>query len=138
MKSLLFKITHGGWNAELQLAANHTLEHLAYTILEAVGFEADHAFGFYDDLKNPYRSKERYSLLADEDDESEEGSVQNTLIGEVFQPKKKMIFLFDYGDDWLFLVHCTAEKEEKPFKKPKILSTSGEAPVQYPDHEEES
>jgi len=47
-----------------------------------------------------------------------------------------MLFHFDYGDDWFFLVTCTAVKEsaaKRRFKK--VLSTRGTPPVQYPDYE---
>jgi hypothetical protein len=138
MKTLLFKVEHGDWSAELRLAANHDLDDLAYAILEAVGFECDHAYGFYDNLKNPYRSIEEYTLFATlgEDAKPDDPGVENTLVSTVFKPGKKMLFLFDYGDDWMFPVTCTGEAEAKPFKRPKLLSTSGEPPEQYPDWEE--
>jgi hypothetical protein len=47
-----------------------------------------------------------------------------------------MVFHFDYGDDWFFLVTCTAVKEsavKRPFKK--IVATHGTPPEQYPDAE---
>ncbi|MCW1923054.1 plasmid pRiA4b ORF-3 family protein [Luteolibacter arcticus] len=139
MKSLLFKIEHGDWNAELQLPATGTLESLAYAIIEAVGFDMDHCFGFYDNLKNTHRSKEEYTLFADIGEEAKDGDsgVKTTLVDAVFRPKKKMLFLFDYGDDWMFLVTCTGEAEGRAFKRPKLLATSGTPPVQYPDWDEE-
>lgn len=47
------------------------------------------------------------------------------------------VFHFDYGDDWFFLVTCTAVKEssaKRPFKK--IVTTCGTAPEQYPEFDE--
>lgn len=139
MKSLLFQVQHGDWSAELNLTPQTVLQDLAGVIIEAAGFEFDHAFGFYDNLKNPYRSKEEYTLFADMGEEAKEGDrgVETTPVGEVFQPGKKMLFLFDYGDDWMFLVTCTGESETKLFKRPKILATTGTPPVQYPDWDEE-
>ncbi len=67
----------------------------------------DHAFGFYDNLKDHHKSKEIYTLFADMDDEPDSfngKSVQNTKISDVFTVGKKMLFLFDYGDDWIFHV----------------------------------
>lgn len=138
MKSLLFKVEHGEWSAELQLPANETLETLAEAIIEAVGFDMDHCYGFYNNLKRHFNSTEQYSLFADIGEECKAGDtgVQGTGIAEVFQPKKKMLFLFDYGDDWMFPVTCTGEAETKTFKRPKLLSTSGEPPEQYPEYEE--
>jgi hypothetical protein len=136
--ALNFKIEHADWTAELCLVATHTLADLAAAIITAVGFDFDHSFGFYDNLKNPYRSKEEYTLFADLGEAGKEGDtgVQSTLVSSVFRPRKKMIFLFDYGDDWMFLVTCTGEVETRAFKRPKILSTSGEPPQQYPDYDD--
>ena len=52
----------------------------------------------------------------------------------VFRPKRKMVFHFDYGDDWFFLVTCTAVTDsaaKRRFKK--VLATTGTPPEQYPD-----
>ncbi len=45
-----------------------------------------------------------------------------------------MIFLFDYGDEWLFRVELTAlgQKEAKA-RYPRVLTKTGPSPVQYPD-----
>ena len=42
MKTLLFKVEHGDWSAELQLPAVESLEELANAIIKAVGIEMDH------------------------------------------------------------------------------------------------
>ena len=48
-----------------------------------------------------------------------------------------MIFHYDYGDDWFFLVTCTAVKETTGKRRlRKVLSTKGSPPEQYPDFEE--
>lgn len=139
MKTLLFKVEHGDWSAELNLMPQAVLQDLAGAIIRAVGFDFDHCFGFYDNLKNPYRSKEEYTLFADLGEDAKEGDpgVETIPVGEVFRPGKKMLFLFDYGDDWMFPVTCTGEVESRPFKRPKILGTSGTPPVQYPDYDDD-
>lgn len=133
-----FKIQHGDFTAELAIGGACSLHDLAKLIVKSVGFDFDHAFEFCNNLKNPYRSEERYTLFADiGNGEAGDRSVKRTQVAEVFRPKRKMVFHFDYGDDWFFLVTCTAAKEsaaKKPFKK--ILCTGGTPPVQYPDLEE--
>lgn len=135
MKSLLFKVEHGEWSAELQIPAVYVLENLAEAIIAAAGFDFDHAYGFYDNLKNPYRSKQEYTLFADMGEDAKEGDtgVKSTRIDSGFKPGKTLLFLFDYGDEWTFPVTCTSELESKPFKRPKLLATTGTPPVQYPD-----
>lgn len=137
MTLLTFRIQHGEFAATLGLSGEHTLHDLAETILEAVGFECDRAFGFYGDLKNPYRSKECYTLFADMGEEDDNPGVKNTSVGSVFMVGKKMTFLFDYGEDRRFPVTCVeAEDLAKKLLKPKVLSTEGKPPVQYPDFDE--
>jgi hypothetical protein len=137
---LTFKIEHGDFSATITLPANYTLEILAESILDAVGFDRDHAYGFHDNLKNPYRSKEQYTVFADMGEgvaESDTG-VCETKISSVFKPKKKMLFHFDYGADWCFLVTCLKmEETDRPLRKARILDRKGTPPVQYPDCEEE-
>jgi len=139
MKSLTFHIEHGDWSADLQIPAIHALSDLAEAIIDAVGFDMDHCYGYYDNLKKHWQSHEEYTLFADIGEEAKESDtgVQGTSIESVFKPGKKMLFLFDYGDDWMFPVTCTGELESKPFKRPKLLSTSGEPPEQYPDVEDD-
>ena len=107
----------------------------------AFDFEFDHAFGFYSDLKDPYSHKgERYELFADmKDEDSDASSVERTTVAQVFRgPGKKMVFLFDYGDDWRFLIEARALAEKAPRTRyPRLLASVGTAPEQYPDDDEE-
>jgi len=137
-----FTIQHGDFKAELLLGGEWSLYEFAEFIIKTVGFHFDHSFEFCDNLKNPYKSKERYSLFADMGegmdigDDVDDPGVKNTLVPKVFGPKKKMLFHFDYGDDWYFLVTCKAVKEsaaKKRFKK--VISKSGKMPEQYPECE---
>ena len=100
----------------------------------------DHCFGFYDKLGKPGACKEKYTLFADIGEDASEGDrgVYTTMLLDVFQPKKKLIFLFDYGDDWRFDVTCKSiEERTSNFRKPKILNPNGTPPIQYPDMDDE-
>jgi hypothetical protein len=45
-----------------------------------------------------------------------------------------MIFLFDYGDEWLFRVKLKeAATKLAKVRYPRVVATRGEAPAQYPD-----
>jgi hypothetical protein len=48
--------------------------------------------------------------------------------------KDKMLFTFDYGDNWQFKVRLEAV-EDAPckFKQPKVSESAGNAPDQYPN-----
>ena len=126
---------------EFEIAAASSLYALAQAIVRFFDFDFDHAFGFYTRLKgNIYDSPVRYELFVDMGEgESDARSVKRTRIIEAF-PKvgTKMRFLFDYGDEWVFLVELI-EREPRQLKTefPKLLSSAGKAPAQYPDPEDE-
>jgi len=120
--------------ATVEILGDASLYELSESLLDAFGFEHDHAFGFYDNVANIFRSKTAYTVFADMGDgkPGEEG-VAETTVADVFPAGKQMILLFDYGDEWTFLVTC--EKTEKADDKnapPKVLSVEGNPPVQYP------
>jgi len=136
----IFTISDGDdYLAEIAISGSINLYGLAEHIIDTIGFDFDHAFGFYDNLINPYRSSEVYTLFNDmEDSEDDDPGVQKTFIQEVFEPKKKMIFLFDYGDDWQFLITCTAIQPRSDKKKIRqVLSTKGPQPEQYPEPDDD-
>ena len=76
------------FTAQLRLSAQCTLYELAETVIKAVGFDFDHCFGFYNNLKDSYRSTEEYTLFADigEEAKADDLGVENTFIGEAFEP----------------------------------------------------
>lgn len=109
-------------------------------IVGAFDFEFDHAFGFYDNIKDIHESSEAYTLFYDFGDpvDDNEKSVKKSYIYKVFQLNKKMLFLFDYGDHWEFLVECCSIIEAEVGKRyPKVTKKQGEAPPQYPNYDDE-
>src|SRR3954469_2269719 len=88
---------------DLELPSGGSLEDLAAAIVNAFGFDFDHAFGFYRRLRPRYHdAEERYELFADlgQADEGVRG-VRRTKLSAAFPASgKKMLFLFDYGDEW--------------------------------------
>lgn len=222
----------------IAIESSDTLYDLASVIVDSFNFDFDHAFGFYDNLKNPYNSKVQYELFSEFDDDEEEEeeeelseaeeayyealteaegelrqrivqatlqvmkdtllprvaprlrkeveelieeetarieansrmeadlitmlesaaeklpseamqallpflpteepttrSVKKTSIAEVFtQPGHKMLFLFDYGDDWRFEVELVrTEPRQSTLSYPSVLQRVGKAPKQYSD-----
>jgi len=137
MKSYHFTVTYDKFKAQVCLIGEWSLYDLAETLIDSLGFYFDHSFEFCDNLKGPYDSKERYTLFADMGEEERDPGVKNTPVSSVFTVGKKMLFYFDYGDDWYFPVTCTAI-EESPAKRrgKKLISRQGKPPEQYPDFEE--
>ena len=140
MREHHFRLQFQDYTADFVLGGEHSLYELAEFIIKTIGFDFDHAFEFCDNLKNPYRSKERYTLFADigENPDHDDPGVKQTPVSAVFRPRRKMVFHFDYGDDWYFLITCTEVRESSAKRRfKKVLATKGVAPVQYEDCEEE-
>ena len=125
---------------DIEIAGSASLYKLAEAITHAFGFDFDHAFGFYSKLTGSYyRSPVKYELFFDTGDPSEGArSVMKTSVAEAYgKAKAKFLFLFDYGDEWLFKTERTgAGPKEAKVKYPRVAKSEGEAPEQYPDVEE--
>jgi Plasmid pRiA4b ORF-3-like protein len=120
---------------EIEVESRKTLSDLAEAIVHAFGFEFDHAFGFYSKLKGQdvMRSQPKYELFADMGERTEAKSVEKTRVADAFPDVgHKMLFMFDYGDDWRFIVEVIGlgQKAAKT-RYPKVLKKVGKAPEQY-------
>ncbi len=124
-----------------EIADTSSLYELAQAIVRSFDFDFDHAFGFYSKLKgNIYASPRRYELFVDMgESESDARSVKRTPVVEAFpRVGSKMLFLFDYGDGWEFLVELVKRKPtELKVKLPRLLNSAGKAPAQYSDPEDD-
>lgn len=127
---------------KIQIAETKSLYNFAKTITQAFGFYFDHCFGFYDNFQRYHDSQKAYEVFVDIGEEPlspETKGVKKTKIQQVFKkPGEKMLFFFDYGDCWRFVVELKEIKNaEKWDLKPVILESIGEAPPQYPPCNEE-
>jgi hypothetical protein len=125
----------------IEIAPTSSLYQLAQAIIRSFDFDFDHPFGFYGNLKgNIYKSPVRYELFVDMgEDDGEARSVRRTRVTEAFTSNRtKMRLLFDYGDHWEFLVELVERKPKEPQAKlPRVLTSVGKAPPQYPDPDDE-
>ena len=104
---------------EIEVESRKTLSDLAEAIVHAFGFEFDHAFGFYSKLtgQDVMRSQPKYELFADMGEGTEAKSVEKTRVADAFPDVgHKMLFMFDYGDDWRFVVEVIGlgQKARRP------------------------
>ncbi len=125
----------------LAVPENSTLYQFADAILASFEFDMDHAFGFYDNLTCWSHSKEGYELFSDDDRDplSEFSGVKKTKVKDVFTTiKKKMLFLFDYGDKWHFRVEFIGVEPVGEHKThAKVVKSVGEALPQYGNQDED-
>ncbi len=127
---------------EIEIIESSNLYKLEEAIVIAYDFDFDHAFGFFSTISEQwYKSEKKYELFADMEDIEPTGaeSVKNTKINEAWNKiGDKMLFLFDYGDTWTFVVELTGfSKKEAKKKYPRLANKFGLAPEQYPEVDEE-
>ena len=127
---------------DIEIDPAKSLHKLAEAIVQAFGFDFDHAFGFYTGLT---LSKikivhPQYELFADMG-EADPGvlGVEKTRIAQAFpQTGHTLLFLFDYGDDWLFRITLKATGLRQPKARyPRVVAAKGKAPEQYPQADED-
>jgi Plasmid pRiA4b ORF-3-like protein len=119
-----------------------SLYKLAEAIVTAFDFDFDHAFGFYSGLTpaKMHKTFPRYELFADIGEASPGVlGVEKTRASLAFpEVGYTMLFLFDYGDDWLFKITLRAVgKKAAKVRYPRIVATKGTAPPQYEYPEED-
>lgn len=140
-RTSLFRARNISRNIEIKESAS--LYRLAEAIVGAYGFDFDHCFGFFSTVGEQYFDSERqYELFADLEDKGSEStgakSVKKTKISSVWMNSgDKMLFLFDYGDQWLFVAELIGfDAAKSKTKYPRTTNKIGQAPEQYPELEE--
>lgn len=143
--TFIFRVTLDGDKSiyrDIEIEPTKSLYALAKAIVTSFDFDFDHAFGFYSGLTPTklHRQLPKYELFADmgEADPCVQ-SVKKTKISHAFPATgHTMMFLFDYGDEWLFrlTLRSTGTKVAKA-RYPRIVTIRGEAPPQYPDPDED-
>jgi len=130
---------------DIEISEDDTLYDLASAILDSFNFDMDHLFGF-GNKPSYYDSDIQYDLKTGDDFEiflfgEGGGDVKKTKIWDIEffrEPKDKMSFLFDFGDDWEFEIELREfEKGVWNKKYPMVLKVNGESPSQYRDWGEE-
>ena len=121
------------WDGLIELESSSTLEELHFSIIDAVNFENDHLYELYVSRTDKGRDRLRF--------DEESGKIYNTTLESLYPLEKgrKLYYLFDYGDHWLFRITKSRKRPQEPktgIKYPRLLSEVGKAPEQYPIWEE--
>ena len=127
---------------DIEINPAKSLYALAEAIVSSFNFDFDHAFGFYTGPTpaKMHKTFPKYELFADMDDAAPGVlGVKKTRISQAFpEVGHIMLFLFDYGDGWLFRITLRAVgKKAAKVRLPRIVATRGEAPAQYPDDDDD-
>jgi hypothetical protein len=126
---------------EIEIDSERSLSDLAKGIVEAFGFDFDHAFGFYpqETRRSGKRSRPKYELFADIGEDTDALSVRKTSVADAFpQVGQTMMFLFDYGDNWQFAIEVIGFGEKAPKARyPRVLRKMETPPEQYGSWDED-
>lgn len=118
-----------------------TLYDLHLCILQEIDFDYDHLFEFY--IGRNHRNHS-FTFVDEDDFDFEPDEVFSKLwIEKIFtgMPKgMKLIYHFDFGDDWMFEITKTRAKARPENNAdsgyPRVIKSEGVNPVQYPNCEE--
>ncbi|MDD1703795.1 MAG: plasmid pRiA4b ORF-3 family protein [Methanoregula sp.] len=141
----LLKVTQTDWYGHVRgfpyrviaIPENASLYDLGHAILSAFRFDRDHLFGFYENLHRYYHSQEGYVLTSGVGIGNRFPGVKRAKIATVFpEPKKKMLFVYDFGDEWRFIVQAKGRAlPVDGVKYPVVIESCGDNPDQYPEDE---
>ena len=158
MKTYIFKVKlrydKRIWR-KIEMLGRQTLDDLHMAIQKAFDFDADHLYSFFMsgrawDLSNfeyhhpeadggPAGARMRAMILFFQGSRSEPRLPATRMRIESLnlKPKRKFLYLFDYGDEWQFEVEFLKEGSSEKALYPRIIDSRGEAPQQYQNCDEE-
>ncbi len=112
----------------IAIPADHTLEDLAWSIINAFRFDGDHLYEF----RFPKRDGSNLAVAHPEIDDAEIHT-DEYLIGNLpLTEGQSMKFLYDFGTSWLFDVNLEkVEPLNRRITKPRIVESHGKVPKEY-------
>jgi hypothetical protein len=121
------------WNVSIEIDSDCSLEDLHLAIQDAVKFDNDHMYEFYVARTEDSHNRDVFDSQGEE--------IYTTTLDSLYPlPKaRKLYYMFDYGDSWLFKITKSRKKPHEPVKDihyPRIINEVGKKPEQYPDWEE--
>lgn len=123
----VFKVAHSGncWRT-IALHDSHTLLELHKWIQKAFDFSDDHLYAFYMD-------NQPFSTNCFNSPHDDEGPFVNAItIGELYLHEgQQFLYLFDFGDEWMFRVTVQKINEGIDAVEPGIREEQGELPERY-------
>jgi hypothetical protein len=124
----------------IELRGDQTLHDLHLGIQETFGFGDDHLYSFFLSNKAWDSASEYASPFRELEEHEDERDAMYRLAEIPLKPRKRFLYLFDYGDDWRFSVTTEAIVPDgvvKGTRYPRVTERYGEAPAQYPTWDEE-
>ncbi len=115
-----------------------SLNDLHNTIQDAVAFDRDHLYDFFlANSASPYAQKTW--LTEAEGWQDREEDYLSIRLSDVYPlDRKRLYYLFDYGNTWLFEIRKRrgTKPPEAGVKYPRVVDRVGPNPDQYPNYDE--
>lgn len=131
--SFTFKVSfsQGVWR-KVVLDSHQTMDDLHGIIQTAFHFNDDHLYSFFMD-----GIKWSNDCIASPHDSSDNPNAAEVKIGDIgLEPGQKFLYLFDYGDEWSFVVEVEDIKlNSRESFSPYVKEEKGKAPAQYYNEE---
>ena len=136
----------------IEALEGQTLDDLHWAIQEAYGFDGDHLYSYFMSGKpwdlSAYeyyhpeaasrdevevRMREMASKIRGAYPEPRLPATEVKLESLSLKPRQWFLYLFDYGDEWLFEVEFVGEGVSQEADYPRVVGSRGESPQQYDD-----
>lgn len=116
------------WQCVLEIADDVSLDNLHDTIQQAVRFDNDHLYEFA--IGNSFNSKTAQRYFCD----SAEFATLTVAQLLANAKGKKLFYIFDYGDYWIFQIKRSRKQPFEAIKRvryPRLVAQNGKRPKQY-------
>jgi hypothetical protein len=118
----------------IEINENMDLLDLHEAIQDAINFDRDHPFEFFlANSSSPWAQKHR--LTENEEWRHIESDFATIKLKDLYPlGRKKLYYLFDFGDHWTFEIRKArgAKEPEAGIKYPRVVEAIGPDPEQYP------
>lgn len=116
----------------LAIDPDSSLAELHLAIQRAVGFGNDHLYDFFT-AHSTNRRAERRRICDSESWEEREDAYRRVRVGDIWpMGRRKLYYLFDFGDRWLFEIRRLARRSQDDAPGcPRVVEREGPDPVQY-------
>lgn len=125
--SFVFKVSvkRSVWRT-IKTSSEHTFEDLHLAIQDAFAFDKDHLYAFFME-GIPWSWHVLYAPGTDEGPYADQ-----VRIGDVeLWSNQRFLYLFDFGDEWHFIVEVLEVSDEPGPASPEIVEKKGTSPEQY-------
>lgn len=100
----------------------HLLQFAQY-ILKNFSFKVSEPFGFYSDLKRWDKSEYAYELF---EEDPKKNTLKNTFIDELFDIQKEYLLVYDYLEEYRFIIKYEKQVPERSVEYPELIESRGE------------